>query len=208
MAARMIDALAHRAAVVETRGDDVANRLGIARAQFLVPRHLHPLHQSQQFGVRQAGRFKLFRSHLTVGQRDGHQIREAVVGSLAAGWAPFLRLAANDVHGCVVTFNQHGFDFPDVRESRPHLQRGLDGALGMIFSRPPFHAGFQNHERFLRGTAGRSWQFEAIQRAADELLKSLVSLEDRRRSGHSCAGEQRRKHALACRVGERATFPM
>ena len=129
-----------------------------------------------------------------------------MVGRFPAGRPPFLQLAPDDIHRRVVALDEHRFNSRRVPDLRAKLQRGLDGALRMVFRRPEFDAGVQNHEIIV--AIFPPVADPRIEWAADQCLEALFPLEDRRRPGHPLARQQRREHPVARRIGEGAAFPL
>src|SRR5947208_13205999 len=131
-----------------------------------------------------------------------------MIRRLAFVLPPLVRLATDDVNGRVVAVDQDRLDLRKVADLIPQIQGRLDRALTVIFRGPELDAGFRYHEILPAQAGGNSRQFEVIQWAADEFLKSLFSFENRSGPGHSLARQQRRVTAVSSRVRECAPLPV
>src|SRR5262245_39392619 len=69
-----------------------------------------------------------------------------MVGRFAGLRGPFLRVLAKGVHGLLEAVNVDLCNLGNVADFLSQLERGIDGALGMVFRRPEFDVSLREHE--------------------------------------------------------------
>ena len=191
------------------RGDHfqvAQHRLGYAAVGFLRHRHLDLAHQFQQRLVEQELIVEVAALHPTVQQGNGGGVGHGVVGCLAVGRAPLLRVAGHDVHrrlerGDVDLGHRVGRDA--ARRLLPHVEGCLRDCLGILAQREALDAALGNleglavpaHRPQLDGSPGHGIEIPAC------------PLVHRRRAGNAALGQLHREHGVAGGVGVGAALP-
>src|SRR5215467_12523276 len=89
--------------------NDVRDRLGVHATQLAMARDFHVLQKLPNLRMGEALAKELFVRYLAIDQRDSGDVRQTVISCFTRLWFPFLRLAADDIDGSVVTFDCHRF---------------------------------------------------------------------------------------------------
>src|SRR5215475_24205 len=183
--------------------NDVCDRLWIEATQFTMACDFHVLQKLPNSRMGEAVAIELFVRYLAIDQRYRRNVRQAVVCCFACFGFPFLRLAPDDVHRGIVAFDGHRFYLRRIANVFSQSERSFDGALAMIFRRPEFDAGFQNHLR-------RALEFLAYvaQRNAKFLFEPHLPLEDWGGTGHACPRKQSRVNTTPGSISECHAFPV
>ena len=123
-----------------------------------------------------------------------------MIRSLAARRTPLRRASADDVHRRVMAAHEHRLDLRRITDLRAQLQRRRDGALRVILGGPELDARPQNHE------VAPVLHRERL--SSHELFKTKLTLENRRRSAHPLASQQRREDPASCGMRDGTCLPM